>query len=93
MWSTTRTARPRKRLKLEGKLSTRSVPPAWAMTVDIGMQSMGTDLGCRQPYVMDGGVFVSNPHKNCTITILTLAMRNATRTGRATHSIKGALTL
>jgi len=30
-------------------------------------------------YVMDGGVFVSNPHKNCTITILTLAMRNATR--------------
>jgi choline dehydrogenase-like flavoprotein len=30
-------------------------------------------------YVMDGGVFVSNPHKNCTITILTLAMRNASR--------------
>jgi len=30
-------------------------------------------------YVMDGGVFASNPHKNCTITILTLAMRNASR--------------
>jgi choline dehydrogenase-like flavoprotein len=29
-------------------------------------------------YVMDGGVFTSNPHKNCTLTILTLAMRNAT---------------
>jgi choline dehydrogenase-like flavoprotein len=30
-------------------------------------------------YIMDGGVFASNPHKNCTITILTLAMKNATR--------------
>ena len=30
-------------------------------------------------YVMDGGVFASNPHKNCTLTILTLAMRNATQ--------------
>lgn len=29
-------------------------------------------------FVMDGGVFASNPHKNCTITILTLAMKNAT---------------
>ena len=29
-------------------------------------------------YIMDGGVFTSNPHKNCTLTILTLAMRNAT---------------
>ena len=28
-------------------------------------------------YVMDGGVFASNPHKNCTLTIMTLAMRNA----------------
>ncbi len=30
-------------------------------------------------YIMDGGIFASNPHKNCTITILTLAMKNATR--------------
>ena len=28
-------------------------------------------------FVMDGGVFASNPHKNCTLTIMTLAMRNA----------------
>jgi hypothetical protein len=26
---------------------------------------------------MDGGVFASNPHKNCTLTLMTLAMRNA----------------
>lgn len=30
-------------------------------------------------YIMDGGIFASNPHKNCTITILTLAMKNATK--------------
>jgi len=30
-------------------------------------------------FLMDGSVFASNPHKNCTITILTLAMRNAAR--------------
>jgi hypothetical protein len=35
---------------------------------------------------MDGGVFASNPHKNCTITILTLAMKNATKLA---HEIKG----
>ncbi|NKB99390.1 MAG: NAD(P)-binding protein [Pseudomonadales bacterium] len=29
-------------------------------------------------FIMDGGVFASNPHKNCTLTIMTLAMRNAT---------------
>lgn len=28
-------------------------------------------------YVMDGGVFASNPHKNCTLTLMTLSMRNA----------------
>ncbi len=33
-------------------------------------------------YVMDGGVFASNPHKNCTLTIMTLAMRNADRLSR-----------
>lgn len=36
-------------------------------------------------YVMDGGVFVSNPHKNCTLTIMTLAMRNADKLGRDMH--------
>ncbi len=30
-------------------------------------------------YLMDGSVFASNPHKNCTLTIMTLAMRNANR--------------
>lgn len=33
-------------------------------------------------YVMDGGVFASNPHKNCTLTLMTLAMRNADRLAR-----------
>jgi choline dehydrogenase-like flavoprotein len=28
-------------------------------------------------FVMDGGVFASNPHKNCTLTLMTLAMRSA----------------
>lgn len=34
-------------------------------------------------WVMDGGVFASNPHKNCTLTIMTLAMRNADRLSSA----------
>lgn len=34
-------------------------------------------------FVMDGGVFASNPHKNCTLTLMTLAMRNADHLGRA----------
>lgn len=33
-------------------------------------------------FVMDGGVFASNPHKNCTLTLMTLAMRNADRLSR-----------
>jgi choline dehydrogenase-like flavoprotein len=33
-------------------------------------------------FIMDGGVFASNPHKNCTLTIMTLAMRNADRLAR-----------
>ena len=65
-------------LKPEGKLSTRSVPPAWAMTDDPLCNQWGQTWDDAS--VCDGwGVFVSNPHKNCTITILTLAMRNATR--------------
>ena len=33
-------------------------------------------------FIFDGGVFVSNPHKNCTLTLMTLAMRNADRLAR-----------
>ncbi len=38
----------------------------------------GQTWDCDNLFVMDGGVFASNPHKNCTLTIMTLAMRNAT---------------
>ncbi len=38
----------------------------------------GQTWDCDNIFVMDGGVFASNPHKNCTLTIMTLAMRNAT---------------
>ncbi len=34
-------------------------------------------------FVMDGGVFASNPHKNCTLTLMTLAMRSADWLARA----------
>jgi len=37
----------------------------------------GQTWDCDNLFVMDGGVFASNPHKNCTLTIMTLAMRNA----------------
>ncbi|MBT4523107.1 MAG: GMC family oxidoreductase [Halieaceae bacterium] len=37
----------------------------------------GQTWDCSNLFVMDGGVFASNPHKNCTLTIMTLAMRNA----------------
>ena len=37
----------------------------------------GQTWDCPNLFVMDGGVFASNPHKNCTLTIMTLAMRNA----------------
>nr|WP_241664586.1 GMC family oxidoreductase [Ningiella ruwaisensis] len=39
----------------------------------------GQTWDCDNLYVMDGGVFASNPHKNCTLTIMTLAMRNASK--------------
>lgn len=39
----------------------------------------GKAWDCRNLYVMDGGVFASNPHKNCTLTLMTLSMRNADR--------------
>ena len=38
----------------------------------------GQTWDCDNLFVMDGGVFASNPHKNCTLTIMTLTMRNAT---------------
>ena len=38
----------------------------------------GQTWDCDNVFVMDGGVFASNPHKNCTLTIMTLAMRNST---------------
>lgn len=37
----------------------------------------GQTWDCENLFVMDGGVFASNPHKNCTLTLMTLAMRNA----------------
>ena len=37
----------------------------------------GQTWDCANLFVMDGGVFASNPHKNCTLTLMTLAMRNA----------------
>ncbi|KXI30133.1 GMC family oxidoreductase [Paraglaciecola hydrolytica] len=37
----------------------------------------GQTWDCANLFVMDAGVFASNPHKNCTLTIMTLAMRNA----------------
>ena len=43
-----------------------SVTNQWSQTWD-----------CDNLFVMDAGVFASNPHKNCTLTLMTLAMRNA----------------
>lgn len=37
----------------------------------------GQTWDCDNLFIMDAGVFASNPHKNCTLTIMTLAMRNA----------------
>ncbi|WP_193165154.1 GMC family oxidoreductase [Microbulbifer hainanensis] len=37
----------------------------------------GQTWDCENLFVMDAGVFASNPHKNCTLTIMTLAMRNS----------------
>jgi choline dehydrogenase-like flavoprotein len=49
-----------------GSSPTDSVCNQWGQTWD-----------CPNLFVMDGGVFASNPHKNCTLTIMTLAMRNS----------------
>ena len=37
----------------------------------------GQTWDCNNVFVMDAGVFASNPHKNCTLTIMTLAMKNS----------------
>jgi choline dehydrogenase-like flavoprotein len=37
----------------------------------------GQTWDCPNLFVMDGGVFASNPHKNCTLTLMTLAMRSS----------------
>ncbi|GAB3013782.1 GMC family oxidoreductase [Bowmanella dokdonensis] len=50
-----------------GSSASDSVTNQWGQTWD-----------CDNLFVMDGGVFASNPHKNCTLTIMTLTMRNAT---------------
>ena len=49
-----------------GTNAKNSVTNQWGQTWDV-----------RNLFVMDGGVFASNPHKNCTLTLMTLAMRNA----------------
>ncbi|NCP65155.1 MAG: GMC family oxidoreductase [Paraglaciecola sp.] len=45
----------------------------------------GQTWDCPNLFVMDGGVFASNPHKNCTLTIMTLAMRNASWLAQQLH--------
>ena len=49
-----------------GSSAKDSVTNQWGQTWD-----------CNNLFVMDAGVFASNPHKNCTLTIMTLAMRNS----------------
>jgi choline dehydrogenase-like flavoprotein len=48
-----------------------SVVNAWCQAHDV-----------RNLFVADGGPFVSNPDKNCTWTILALAMRTAENIAR-----------
>jgi choline dehydrogenase-like flavoprotein len=61
-----------------GESAKDSVTNQWGQTWD-----------CDNLFVMDAGVFASNPHKNCTLTIMTLAMRNAN--WLATQLQKGVL--
>ncbi|WP_348732367.1 GMC family oxidoreductase [Rheinheimera texasensis] len=48
-----------------------------ASKTDSVTNQWGQSWDCPNLFVMDGGVFASNPHKNCTLTIMTLAMRNS----------------
>jgi choline dehydrogenase-like flavoprotein len=57
--------------------------------IDSVTNQWGQTWDCENVFVMDAGVFASNPHKNCTLTIMTLAMRNAT--WLATQLDKGVL--
>ena len=60
-----------------------------ASKTDSVTNQWGQSWDCPNLFVMDGGVFASNPHKNCTLTIMTLAMRNSS--WLATQLEKGAL--
>ena len=57
-----------------GTNAKESVTNEWGQTWDV-----------PNLYVMDGGVFASNPHKNCTLTLMTLAMRNADHLSNSMH--------
>lgn len=52
-----------------------------ASATDSVTNQHGQTWDCDNLFVMDAGVFASNPHKNCTLTIMTLAMKNATWLG------------
>ncbi|PHR91712.1 MAG: GMC family oxidoreductase [Robiginitomaculum sp.] len=60
-----------------------------ASATDSVTNQYGQTWDCDNLFVMDGGVFASNPHKNCTLTIMTLVMRNAS--WLASQLDKGAL--
>lgn len=60
-----------------------------ASKTDSVTNQWGQSWDCPNLFVMDGGVFASNPHKNCTLTIMTLAMRNSS--WLAAQLDKGAL--
>ena len=63
-------------------------PPGWIIH-EVGTTRMGSSAkdsvtnhhgqcwDSNNLFVMDGGVFASNPHKNCPLTIMTMTMRNA----------------
>jgi choline dehydrogenase-like flavoprotein len=63
--------------------------PVGRIIHEVGTTRMGSDPNrsvlnancqahdCRNLFVADGGPFVSNAHKNCTWTILALAMRTS----------------
>ncbi len=51
----------------------------------------GQTWDCPNLFIMDAGVFASNPHKNCTLTIMTLAMRNSTWLGEQLDASTGPI--
>jgi choline dehydrogenase-like flavoprotein len=65
------------------------IAPGGRIIHEVGVTRMGNDPSssvlnkycqahdCRNLFVADGGPFVSNPDKNCTWTILALAMRTS----------------